>query len=210
MQSLRHNFLACSCLSCQQHRNIRFSHLQTLFDDFTKLRIRTDNIVHSVLILKFFTIIFQLFVLIHQLLCHRQCLYLELNLSHSGYHIAVFIFNIRTADDNTVAFCLAVYVFMNRILFRKFMFDNINHLGIGNNIQNGFSYDLTSGFPEKVRILLINLPNISLCVRNNKAIRCHFQNLADNIFIIVHSACPPKNYLSFMSSDVYFFIIPRI
>ena len=92
----------------------------------------------------------------------------------------------------------------------KFMFNNINHLGIGNNIQNGFSYDLTSGFPEKVRILLINLPDISLCVRNNKAIRCHFQNLADNIFIIVHSACPPKNYLSFMSSDVYFFIIPRI
>ena len=74
----------------------------------------------------------------------------------------------------------------------------------------GFSYDLTSGFHEKVRILLINLQDNSLCVRNNKAIRCHFQNLADNIFIIVHSACPPKNYLSFMSSDIYFFIIPRI
>ena len=83
-------------------------------------------------------------------------------------------------------------------------------LGFYPNGYLGFSYDLTSGFPEKIRILLINLPDISLCVRNNKAIRCHFQNLADNIFIIVHSACPPKNYLSFMSSDVYFFIIPRI
>ena len=209
MQSLRHNFLACSCLSCQQHRNIRFSHLQTLFDDFTKLRIRTDNIVHSVLILKFFTIIFQLFVLIHQLLCHRQCLYLELNLSHSGYHIAVFIFNIRTADDNTVAFCLAVYVFMNRILFRKFMFDNINRLELGI-IFKWISYDLTSGFPEKVRILLINLPDISSVSVIIKPSDVILQIWHDNIFIIVHSACPPKNYLSFMSSDVYFFIIPRI